>query len=103
MAGGGKDDELDEDDEDDDYDDYDDYDDDDTVPQKLVETNVTLDIKCRYGHFCVDQCFRFLYSSVCLTPLFCSSLLWSAVVFARACRFCTLTWKGVRMASLSNS
>ena len=65
MAGGGKDDELDEDDEDDDYDDYDDYDDDDTVPQKLVETNVMLDIKCRYGHFCFDQCFHSnLYSSV---------------------------------------
>ena len=51
--GGGKDDDLDEDDEDDDYDDYDDYDDDDAVPQKLVETDVTLDIKCRCVGFFV--------------------------------------------------
>ena len=59
--GGGKDDDLDEDDEDDDYDDYDDYDDDDAVPQKLVETDVTLDIKCRcVGFFVCFCCFACL-------------------------------------------
>ena len=46
MTGVGKDDDLDDEDEEDEYDEYDD-DDDDAIPRKLVESSITLDIKCR--------------------------------------------------------